>query len=60
MRAIFAPTTAYSDSLARPICSKCGTATILVGLEPERPGYELQTFQCPNCEHFETAVEKAA
>jgi len=60
MRAIFAPATPDSDSLVRPNCSKCGTATVLVGIEPERPGYELHTFQCPNCEHFETAVGKAA
>ena len=60
MRAIFAPATPYSDSIERPGCAKCGTATLLVGLEPERPGYELHTFQCPNCEHYETAVAKAA
>lgn len=60
MRAIFAPATPYSDSIERPSCSECGTATLLIGIEPERPGYEIQTFQCPNCEHFETVVGKAA
>ena len=60
MKSIFALATPHSDSLVRPRCSKCGTATHLVGIEPERPGYNLHTFQCPNCEHFETAVEKAA
>ena len=33
---------------------------VLVGIEAERPGYELHTFQCPKCEHFETAIGKAA
>ena len=60
MRAIFAPATPYSDSIVRPTCSECGAPTLLVGIEAERPGYELHTFQCPECEHFETAVEKAA
>lgn len=60
MRAKFAPATPYSDSLERPKCSECGTATELVGIESDQPGYELHTFQCPDCEHFETAVGKAA
>ena len=30
------------------------------GIEPERPSYELHTFQCPDCEHFETAIGKVA
>jgi hypothetical protein len=60
IRAIFAPATPHSDSIARPTCSQCGTATLLVGIEPERPGYDLHTFQCPDCEHFEIAVGKAA
>ena len=63
MRAEFAPAAAYSDAIVRPLCSKCGTATILVGIEPDldpdRPDYDLHTFQCPKCDHFETAVGKA-
>jgi hypothetical protein len=60
LSAIFAPATPHYDSIVRPNCSECGTATILVGIESERPGYELHTFQCPDCLNFETAVEKAA
>jgi hypothetical protein len=60
MLAVFAPATSYSDSIARPGCSKCGTATFRVGIELERSGYELHTFQCPKCAHFETAIRKAA
>jgi hypothetical protein len=59
MRAIFAPATAHSDAVIRPSCSQCGTATNLVGKEPDSPGYELHTFQCPKCENFELAVGKA-
>ena len=59
MRAIFALATApRSDSIVRPRCSECGAATLLVGIETERPGYDLNTFQCPDCEHFATAVWK--
>ena len=58
--AVFAPATAHSDSIARPGCSECGTGTFLVGIEAERPGYELHTFQCPKCAHYETAIGKAA
>ena len=46
MRLVFAPATSHSDSIARPGCSECGTATILVGIEAARPGYDLHTFQC--------------
>jgi hypothetical protein len=60
MITVFAPATAHSDGIARPNCSECGTATLLIGIEPERPGYDLHTFQCPNCENFETEVGKAA
>jgi len=64
----FAPATGHSDSLERPICSQCGMVTSLVGIETAtltvgrgspRPGYELHTFQCSKCEHFETAVGQA-
>ena len=60
MTAIFVPAASYSDPIAEPGCSECGTATSLIGIEPERRGYELHTFQCPNCEHYETAIGKAA
>ena len=45
MRAIFALASMHSDSIVRPSCFECGTATQLVGIEAERPGYELHTFQ---------------
>ena len=58
---VFEPATAHSNAV-RPVCSVCGTATLLVGIEPEpeRRGYELRTFECPTCRHFETAVGKIA
>jgi len=56
---IYELTTPLSDSIARPNCSDCGTATELFGIEAERPGLELRTFVCPKCEHIETAVGKS-
>jgi len=60
MTAIVAPATSPSNFIARPNCSDCGTVTFLIGIEPEHPGYELHTFQCPECENFETVIAKAA
>jgi len=57
---IFQPATPHSNSIKRPDCTECGTPTLLFGIEPERPGYELITFECPKCKHIETAVGKIA
>ena len=52
------PATAHSNTVVRPKITKCGTATLLLGIEKtaDRAGYELLTFECPTCKHFETAV----
>ena len=52
----YQPATAVTDAITRPPCSKCATGTLLVGIEPDRPGYELCTFECPRCGQFETSV----
>jgi hypothetical protein len=31
----------------------------LFGIEPERPGYELLSFECPKYQHIETEIGKA-
>ena len=36
---------------ARPSCPKCGTRTMLVRIFPDRPGYDVRTYECPRCEH---------
>ncbi len=55
---IYRPATPHSDSIKRPLCSKCGTATLLFGIEVERPGYELHSFECPKCQNIETRIWK--
>jgi hypothetical protein len=32
---------------------------LLFGIEPERPGYELQSFECPACFNIETRLGKS-
>jgi hypothetical protein len=53
---LYEPATSHSDAIERPDCSECGTTTRLFGIEAERPGYELRSFVCPQCNHIETAV----
>jgi hypothetical protein len=32
---------------------------LLFGIEPEKPGFELLSFDCPKCHHIEVVVGKA-
>jgi hypothetical protein len=44
---------------ARLNCPKCTTHTTqmyLARIEPAKPGFDLRTFECPRCQHVETAV----
>ena len=39
-------------------CPRCRTRMRLFGIEPEAPGYELHSFECPECQNIDTAVAK--
>jgi predicted RNA-binding Zn-ribbon protein involved in translation (DUF1610 family) len=54
----YRPATAHSDAIKRIKCPKCGTGMLLFGIEPERPGYELHSFECPKCLNIETRTGK--
>jgi hypothetical protein len=54
----YQPATAHSNSIVRPNCTKCETKTRLFGIEPERPGFELFSFECPKCHHIQTEIGK--
>ena len=56
---IFQPATPHSDLIKRPDCPKCRTTMRLFGIEAERPGYELRSFECPKCNHIEIAIGRA-
>ncbi len=55
---IFSPATAYSNSIVRPPCSKCGTQMLLARIEPDKPDHDKRTFQCSICDHSESFVVK--
>ena len=42
----------------RPECPTCWAQMYLARIEPEKPGHDLRTFECPRCRHVETAVVK--
>jgi ribosomal protein S27AE len=54
----YQPATPHSDSIVRPACSKCGTATRLFGIEADAPGLELLSFECPACGQIDTQLGK--
>jgi hypothetical protein len=49
-------THASSRAITRPPCPKCGTTMMLARIEPHTPGYDMRTFECPACDHSESAV----
>jgi hypothetical protein len=54
----YQPATPASNALIRPPCTKCGSPTLLIGIELEKPGYDLNTFECQRCGQFETSVTR--
>ena len=49
-------TLANAPIIARPECPTCTAHMYLARIEPEKPGYDLRTFECPMCQHVERAV----
>jgi predicted RNA-binding Zn-ribbon protein involved in translation (DUF1610 family) len=49
-------THASSRAVARPPCPKCGTTMVLARVDPHTTGYDIRTFECPDCDHSEGAV----
>ena len=35
---------------------ECSALMYLAIIEPEKPGFDLRTFECPRCQHVETIV----
>lgn len=46
----------FVDRIKSPRCSKCGEMMALRMIEPERPGFNSRTFECPKCFGTETLV----
>jgi hypothetical protein len=36
-------------AIERPICTKCEIAMWLARVQPNKPGYDKRTFECPVC-----------
>jgi predicted RNA-binding Zn-ribbon protein involved in translation (DUF1610 family) len=54
----YTPATPQTDAIVRPLCKTCGTKVFLIRIEPDKPGHDLRTFQCPECGQIETTVVK--
>src|SRR6516165_9515584 len=52
------PSSAIPPAIAfeRPACPKCKARMMLVSIEPERPGVDLNTYQCAVCNHVLTTL----
>jgi DNA-directed RNA polymerase subunit M/transcription elongation factor TFIIS len=46
----------FVNVIKSPRCPKCGEMMALRLIEPERPGFDLRTFECPKCMSTETLV----
>jgi hypothetical protein len=47
----------FADRInGRPQCPKCEVTMSLLIIEPERPGFDSRTFECPKCYGSETLV----
>ena len=40
----------------RPDCPECSAQMYLAIVEPEKPGFDLRTFECPRCQHVEAVT----
>ena len=45
----------FSAHVERPACPSCNARMMLARIMPIRIGVELQTFECPKCDHELTA-----
>jgi hypothetical protein len=46
----------FVDRIKSPRCPKCGAMMSLQVIEPEGPGFDLRTLECPKCYGTETFV----
>lgn len=44
-----------SPTIERPFCAGCDIPMWLARVQPNKPGYDKHTFECPVC-HHETVV----
>jgi hypothetical protein len=44
------------SALERPRCLKCQSRMMLARISPAGKGREARLFECPKCDHAETAI----
>ena len=49
-------THASTRAIVWPRCPKCGASMMLARIDPQGTGYDMQTFECPVCDHAESEV----
>jgi transposase-like protein len=49
-------THASTRAIVRPRCPKCSAVMMLARIEPDRPGHDKRTFECPVCYRAESEV----
>ena len=47
------PTGPPLSAIERPRCQHCQTRTMLARIAPGPAGYELRTFECPECDRLQ-------
>ena len=46
------------SGIDRPACPACATPMWLARIEPYKPDHDSRTFECPLCQHEQTAIVK--
>jgi hypothetical protein len=59
MPAVFDFIPSKPSPIRPPPCIKCSAVMVLVRLEPDARGVELQIFECLQCQHLESWVVKS-
>jgi hypothetical protein len=55
----YRPAMPPSNSIETLACPECGAGMWLFGIEADRPGRELLSFDCPQCQCIETKMRKS-
>ena len=50
------PPTLFRDRLMEAPCTKCGAKMTLARIEPDKPGYDLRTFECTKCNNVDQYI----
>jgi transposase-like protein len=49
---------APQQKIERPVCPRCKALMWIARIEPDEPGHDRRTFECPECDHTIIEVVK--